>query len=72
MGIVEQLKAHVQENRRGMFVDIVFAIAWVTLIHGIFQFVDGPDWAYYFLLATGIVAYFAFFWSLELALENTD
>lgn len=58
-----------REERWGILVDLAFAIVWVTAVDSLFQAVEGPTWAYYLLMCTGIVAYFAFVWNLELARE---
>lgn len=56
-----------REERWGILVDLMFAIVWVTVVELLFQFVEGPTWAYYLMMFMGIVAYFAFVWNLELA-----
>lgn len=55
-----------------MFVDLVFAVAWVTMDEVLFRVVDGPTWAYYLLVLSGIVAYFGFVWNLELATSGRE
>ncbi|WP_136715969.1 hypothetical protein [Halorientalis salina] len=67
MSIVDTITDHVREHRSGMFSDLLFAVVWVTIVELFFNFVDGPQWAYYMFMLAGIVAYFGFFWSLELA-----
>ncbi len=67
MSIVDTISNHVREHRSGMVSDLVFALVWVTIVEVFFNFVDGPQWAYYMFMLAGIVAYFGFFWSLELA-----
>ena len=67
MSIVDTIRNHVREHRSGMVSDLVFALVWVTIVELFFNFVDGPQWAYYMFMLAGIVAYFGFFWSLELA-----
>ncbi|MFD1588960.1 hypothetical protein ACFR9U_18430 [Halorientalis brevis] len=67
MSIVDTISNHVREHRSGMVSDLVFALVWVTIVELFFNFVDGPTWAYYMFMLAGIVAYFGFFWSLELA-----
>ena len=67
MSIVDTISNHVREHRSGMMSDLVFALVWVTIVEVFFNFVDGPQWAYYMFMLAGIVAYFGFFWSLELA-----
>lgn len=54
----------------GLLVDLVFAVTWVTMVEVFFRFVDGPTYAYYLLMLAGIVAYFGFFTSLEMATSN--
>ena len=69
---VRQWLAAAREEKWGMFVDLVFAIAWVTMVELIFRFIDGPTWAYYLLMLSGIVAYFGLVWNLELAQSGRD
>ena len=64
---VREWVATAREEKWGMFVDLVFAIAWVTMVELLFRVVDGPTWAYYLLMVSGIVAYFGLVWNLELA-----
>lgn len=66
----ERLRTHVSENRFGMVADLVFAVAWVTMVTVLFDVIPGPQWAYYLCLLAGIPAYFGFFISLEVALER--
>ncbi|MFP8889372.1 hypothetical protein ACLI4U_06330 [Natrialbaceae archaeon A-CW2] len=56
-----------REQRWGILMDLVFAIAWVTLVDLLFRVLKGPDLAYYLLMLAGIVAYFGFVTSLERA-----
>ncbi|QRV16083.1 hypothetical protein [Haloterrigena salifodinae] len=65
-GLGERLEA-LREERWGMLADLVFAIVWVTLVDVIFRFLEGPQWAYYLFMLAGIIAYFGFFASLDLA-----
>ncbi|SDF78953.1 hypothetical protein [Halorientalis regularis] len=67
MSIVDRISDHVREHRSGMVTDLVFALVWVTVVEVFFNFVDGPQWAYYMFMLAGIVAYFGFFWSLKMA-----
>ncbi|WP_418285151.1 hypothetical protein [Halorubrum sp. DTA46] len=68
----DRLRRHVSENRRGMLHDLVFALAWVTLVSLLFDyvFVNAPTWAYYMFMLAGIPAYFGFFISLDMAREQ--
>lgn len=61
---------HVTNQKRGMVIDLLFAVVWVTMVTVIFELLAGPEWAYYMFLLAGILAYFGFFWSLERAREN--
>lgn len=70
MSIVDTITNHVREHRSGMMSDLVFALVWVTIVEIFFNFVEGPQWAYYLFMLAGIVAYFGFFWSLELAKQQ--
>ncbi|ELY57278.1 MULTISPECIES: hypothetical protein [Natronococcus] len=56
-----------REQRWGIFVDLVFAVSWVTMVEIIFRVLEGPTWAYYMFMLAGIVAYFGFVTSLEVA-----
>ncbi len=57
----------VRDQRWGILADLVFAIAWVTLIDALFRVLEGPTGAYYLLMGSGIIAYFGFVWSLKAA-----
>ncbi|APX95762.1 hypothetical protein [Natronorubrum daqingense] len=63
---------HAREDRWGILVDLVFAIVWVTMVDLLFRVLEGPDWAYYMFMLAGIVAYFGFFISLEMATANRE
>jgi hypothetical protein len=65
MSLAETIRNHVREHKRGMVTDLVFAIAWVTVVTVLFDTFDGPQTLYYLTMAAGVVAYFGFFWSLE-------
>ncbi|MFB6222865.1 MAG: hypothetical protein ABEH86_04220 [Haloarcula sp.] len=67
MSVIETIREHVRDHKRGMIVDLVFAVAWVTVVTAVFDVLAGPQWAYYMTLAGGVVAYYGFFWSLEMA-----
>lgn len=62
---LEALRDHVEENRRGMLVDVVFAVVWVTLATIIANALHAPDYARYILMLAGIPAYYALFISLD-------
>lgn len=72
MSRLEAIGAHVREHRSGMFVDLVFAMAWVTAVSLLFEAVRGPQWAYYLAMFGGVVAYYGFFWSLDAARESPE
>lgn len=67
MGAFDRLGEYLRENRSGIVTDLVFAIVWVTLVNVIFTVLSGPQWAYYLFMLGGIVAYFGFVWSLDIA-----
>ena len=67
---LERLGAYVRENRHGMFTDLVFAVAWVTLVNVIFRLVDGSTRAYYPFMLAGVLAYYGFIASLGMAEES--
>ncbi|MBX0324044.1 hypothetical protein EGH21_13485 [Halomicroarcula sp. F13] len=72
-GLLETVGEHVCEHRSGMFVDLVFAIAWVTVVTLVFDLLPGgPQWLYYLTLLGGVVAYFGFFASLEAVREGDE
>lgn len=59
-----------REHGSGMLADLTFAIAWVVAVSLFFDFVQGPQWAYYLFMVAGVAAYFGFFWSLDMAREQ--
>ncbi|MFC6863873.1 hypothetical protein ACFQGE_10385 [Halomicroarcula sp. GCM10025817] len=72
MSRLEAIGRHIQEHRSGMVVDMVFAIAWVTVVTVVLDVLMGaPQWLYYLTLLGGIVAYYGFFWTLE-AVSSDD
>jgi hypothetical protein len=71
VSLVETVREHVRQHRRGMLFDLVFAIAWVTVVSLLFEVVDGPQWAYYLCMGAGVAAYFGFVWSLDAAKEQS-
>ena len=68
--VFHRVGVYVLENRHGMLGDLVFAIVWVTVVNAFFRLVDGPDWAYYMMMVAGVVAYFGFIFSVQMAVEN--
>lgn len=71
MSRLEAIRSHVRDHRRGMVVDLVFAVVWVSVASLLADVLGAPQWASYLLMASGVVAYFGFFWSLELAREGS-
>ena len=71
MSRLEAIGEHVREHRSGMFVDLVFAMAWVTVVSLLFELLQGPRWAYYLAMLAGVAAYYGFFWSLDAARESS-
>ena len=67
--VFHRVGEYILENRRGMLGDLVFALVWVTLVDAFFRLVDGPTWAYYMLMVAGVVAYFGFIYSVQLAVD---
>jgi len=67
--VADRLRTHVSENRGGMFQDFVFAVAWVTIVSLLYDFLfsTSPRWVLYMFVIAGIPAYFGFFVSLEMA-----
>jgi hypothetical protein len=70
MSVVDTIRRHVREHRRGMVVDLLFAVVWVGVVTAVFDVLSGPRSIYYLTLLGGIVAYYGFFWSLEMAREQ--
>lgn len=70
--VFHRIGVYVLENRRGMLGDLVFALVWVTLVNAFFQLVDGPNWAYYMMMVAGVVAYFGFIFSVQMAVETEE
>lgn len=70
MSIVEAIREHVREHGRGMMGDLLFAVAWATLVEVVFAALGGPRWAYYLSMVAGVVAYFGFVASLQAARER--
>ena len=69
--LLETVGKHVREHRSGMVVDLLFAVAWVTVVTVVFDVLPGgPQWLYYLTLVGGVVAYFGFFASLEAVRED--
>lgn len=63
----DSIRRHVREHRRGMIFDLVFAVVWVAAVSLLADVLGAPQWASYLLMATGVVAYFGFVWSLSAA-----
>ncbi|ELK46947.1 MULTISPECIES: hypothetical protein [Haloferax] len=70
MSLAETIRTHVREHRSGMLTDLLFALAWVTVVSVLFDVLDGPQWAFYLCMGAGVVAYFGFFASVEAAREK--
>lgn len=70
MTVGEAIRDHVREHRHGMLFDLVFAIAWVTVVTVLFGLIEGPQWVYYLTMAGGAVAYYGFMTSLEATREG--
>lgn len=66
----ENVRNHVREHRSAMVADLMFAVVWVAAVSALFDLLQGPRWAYHLALACGVVAYFGFFASLEVAKET--
>lgn len=68
VSFLEAVGEHVREHRGGLLVDLVFAMAWVTVVSVVFALLPSPpQWAYYLAMGSGVLAYYGFFWSLEAA-----
>lgn len=65
MTAVGEWVERLREHRWGLLVDLVFALLWVTMVELLVGLLNGPSWAYYLLVLTGIVAYFVFFETLD-------
>ena len=68
--MIDQIRDHVDEHRWGMLFDLVFAIAWVSVVTALFSLLQTPQWVYYLTLAGGVAAYYGFVTSLESARER--
>jgi len=71
MSLADTVVDHVVEHRDGMLFDMVFAIAWVTVVTLLFRGFGAPQVVYYGALAAGVVAYYGFVASLEYARESS-
>ncbi|MFC3476310.1 hypothetical protein [Halobacterium litoreum] len=69
MTLAETVRDHVAEHHDGMLFDLVFAIIWVTVVTIVFGALDAPQLVYYGALASGVVAYYGFAMSMDLARE---
>ncbi|MFC4448793.1 hypothetical protein [Halorussus aquaticus] len=69
--VLDNVRTHVREHRSGMVADFMFAVVWVAVVSVLFDVLQGPTWAYHLSLAGGVVAYFGFFASLEVAKETS-
>lgn len=70
--VADRVRSHVRDHRTGMLYDLLFALAWVTLVSLLFDyaFVAAPEWAYYLFMLAGIPAYFGFVASMAIAKET--
>ncbi|MFC7187188.1 hypothetical protein [Halorubrum yunnanense] len=67
--LADRVRSHVEGNRTGMIQDLAFAIAWVTIVSLLYDFLffASPQWVLYMFMLAGIPAYFGFFISLKMA-----
>ena len=74
MSLDDRLREHVREHKSGMLYDLMFAVVWVGMVALLFDFVfvGAPQWVFYMFMLAGVPAYFGFFWSLELLLEDVE
>lgn len=70
MSVIDRLREYAVTHQRGIVHDLLFALVWVGLVSAIFSVVDGPQWAYYLLMLTGVPAYFGFVYSWQLAKQQ--
>ncbi|WP_336037162.1 hypothetical protein [Halobacterium yunchengense] len=70
MSALDAVREHVAEQHDGMLFDAVFAVGWVTVVSLLFEALDAPALVYYGALASGVVAYFGFVYSLQVARET--
>jgi hypothetical protein len=70
--LADRVHSHVKGNRTGMIQDLAFAVAWVTIVSLLYDFLfsASPRWVLYMFMLAGIPAYFGFFISLELAKQQ--
>lgn len=71
MSVLEALRDHVREHRSGMAFDLAFAVIYVAVVSALFDLLGAPAWARYLALLGGVVAYFGFVASLQVARERT-
>lgn len=69
-GSGDSLREHLHEHRHGMVLDLVFAVVWVAGVSALVELLQGPQWALYLLLASGVPAYFLFGISLGMARDG--
>jgi hypothetical protein len=67
VSVLDAIRDHVVEHHEGMLFDLVFAIGWVTVVSVLFELLGAPQLVYYGALASGVVAYYGFVFSLQQA-----
>ncbi len=72
MSRLDAIRGHVRDHRQGMVFDLVFAVVWVSVASLLADVLGAPQWASYLLMASGVVAYFGFVWSLSAARNGTS
>ncbi|CQH56911.1 uncharacterized protein HHUB_2452 [Halobacterium hubeiense] len=70
MSLLDAVRDHVVEHHDGMLFDLAFAFAWVIVVTLLFEALGAPQLVYYGALASGVVAYYGFVFSLQHARES--
>jgi len=70
MSQLDRIVDYFGENRWEVLTDLAFAIAWVTIVSILFDLVDGPQWAYYLFMFSGVLAYYLLYGMSEAAIGD--
>lgn len=70
MSQLDRIAEYVGENRWEILTDLAFAVVWVTIVSIIFDVLNGPQWAYYLFMFSGVLAYYLLYGMSESAIEG--
>lgn len=70
MSLLDAVRDHVVEHHDGMLFDLAFAFTWVIVVTLLFETFDAPQLVYCGALASSVVAYYGFVFSLQHAKEQ--